>query len=247
MGKLTVSKNSKKVLLLVSFFFLFSIDVFCQNNSGSSAGQTVPVYSELNSSVSDSAAASSGSSQGTLNSEAQSSDSVPFYINNPQDSQTAEPSRFSTFFLFLRMILVLAFVIGCIYAVMWLMKRSMKTDPNNSDPFLRRVSSVDLLPGKSVHVVTLLDHAYLVGVSDSGVNLIGELDRENEKDKELINAMNLYADEHQNVKKPKSFADVLDIFMPGGPREKNGIFSDIQKKMGKNLRKQRNDLNGGEK
>lgn len=172
------------------------------------------------------------------------SSEVPFYINS-NSSSLEEPSRFSTFFIFLRMLLVLAFVVGCIYAVMWFLKRSMKVNPNNSDPFLRKVSSVDLAPGKSVHVVTLLDHAYVVGVSDNAVNLIGELSSKDEKDDELIKAMNLYSDEHQNVKKPRSFADVLEIFMPGGARDKNGIFSDVQKKMDRNLKSQRDEINGG--
>ena len=221
---------SKKNLLTAVFLCFFSFSVISQNNNQSSNNQ----------------AQLSTSAQNASESQETVTDDIPFYINPQTDTSEAEPSRFSTFFLFLRMILVLAFVIACIYAVLFLMKRSMKTNPNNSDPFLRRVSSVDLMPGKSVHVVTLLDHAYIVGVSDSSVNLIGELDRESEKDAELINAMNLYADEHQNVKKPKSFADILDIFMPSGPREKNGIFADIQKKMDKNLKNQRNDINGGE-
>lgn len=137
------------------------------------------------------------------------------------------------------MIFVLAFVIACIYAVIWFMRRSTKTNPNDNDPFLRKVASVDVAAGKSVQVVTLVDKAYIIGVADSSVNLIAEV-----ADKELIDAMNLYADEHKNVKKPRSFADVLDIFMPNGPREKRSMFSDSKDKIGEMLEKQRNRLNG---
>lgn len=184
--------------------------------------------------------------QGTV-SESQASigsDDIPFTVSETNASES--PKKSNTFFLFLRMFLVLAVVIACIYGVLYLLRRSMKTNPKNTDPFLRNVSSIDLAVGKSVHVVTLLDHAYVVGVADNSVSLISEIDSSNEKDKELINAMNLYADEHQNVKKPKSFADVLEIFMPNGPKEKGGIFGDSQKNMSKNMNNQRNKLNGGE-
>ena len=158
--------------------------------------------------------------------------------DSPQNSPTSS-SRFGTLFLFLRMILVLAFVIVCIYAVMWFMKRSTRTASNDDDPFLRKVASVDVASGKSVQVVTLVDKAYIIGVADSSVNLIAEL-----SDKELIDAMNLYADEHKNVKRPRSFADVLDIFMPNGPRDKGRMFSDSKDKMGEMLEKQRSRLKG---
>ena len=172
------------------------------------------------------------------------SDDIPFSVS--EANQPEAPKQSNTFLLFLRMFLVLAVVIACIYGVLYLLRRSMKTNPKNSDPFLRNVSSIDLAVGKSVHVVTLLDHAYVVGVADNSVSLISEIDSSNEKDKELINAMNLYADEHQNEKKPKSFAEVLEIFMPNGPKENGGIFGDSQKKMNKNMKNQRNKLNGGE-
>lgn len=168
---------------------------------------------------------------------------------NPENSLTfnqsagipqERTSRFGTFFLFLRMIIVLALVVACIYGVMWFMKKSMRVESNTDDPFLRKVSSVDLAVGKSVQVVTLLDHAYIVGVADNSVSLIGTVD-----DKELVDAMNLYADEHQNVKKPRSFSDILDIFMPNGPRDK-GVLSGAQSKVSELLKKQHERLNDEE-
>ncbi len=216
---------SKKTAAIFAFIFAFSIGIHSQVNTSS-----VPE-----------------SNGGNMEQGARievPSDDVPFSFSNQAADEHS--NRGSTFFLFVRMLLVLAFVVACIYGVMWLMKRSMKTNPRNSDPFLRNVSSIDLAVGKSVHVVTLLDHAYVVGVSDDSVNLIGTLNSENDKDRELINAMNLYADEHQNVRKPKSFSDVLEIFMPSGVKEKGGIFGDAQKKMKKNMETQRNKLNGGE-
>ena len=47
------------------------------------------------------------------------------------------------------MILVLAVVVACVYAVVYLMKRSMNKDIGEGDQFLRVVSSVSIAPGKS--------------------------------------------------------------------------------------------------
>ena len=106
------------------------------------------------------------------------------------------------------MILVLAIVLAIIWIIFKLMKRSV--DPEkSSDEFLRKVSSLTISPGKSVQIVTLIDKAYLLGVSDNSVNLITEIE-----DPELIQAMNLYADKNGKVERPRSFEDVLELFMP---------------------------------
>ena len=108
----------------------------------------------------------------------------------------------STGWLFFRMILVLLVVVGCIYAVFYFVKKS--TNPTNeNDPFLKKVASITLSPGKSVQVITLQNHCYILGVSDSNVQLISELD-----DKDLIDAMNLEADKEPSGS-VKDFATML--------------------------------------
>ena len=108
----------------------------------------------------------------------------------------------NTGWLFVRMILVLLVVVGCIYAVFYFVKKS--TNPaNETDPFLKKVASITLSPGKSVQVITLQNHCYILGVSDSNVQLISELD-----DKDLIDAMNLEADKESSGS-IKDFATIL--------------------------------------
>lgn len=130
-----------------------------------------------------------------------------FTFQDMEDA-TVEQKPVSGFWAFVRMIIVLAIVIAAIYFVFKLFKKSISPAAEN-DPFLRKVSGITLSPGKSIQVVTLIDKAYLVGVSDSSVNLIAEID-----DKELINAMNLHSDKTTNQFKAKSFAEVLEMFMP---------------------------------
>lgn len=138
--------------------------------------------------------------------------------------------------VFIRMIVVLIIVVALIYAVFWFIKR--KTNVKQSDDkFLRKVSHIDISAGKSVVVVTLIDKAYLLGVSDSGINLISEID-----DKELIQAMNLQADKEQNTKKAINFAEVLEMFTAKNKKKQKNAFSDsesmvdnlFKKKWGKN-------------
>ena len=137
------------------------------------------------------------------------------------------------------MIIVLALVIACIYGVMWFLKKQNKIE-NNDDQFLRQVAKISIGTNKSVQVVTLIDKAYLIGVSDNSVNLISEVD-----DKELINAMNLYADSQKNTKKPRSFSDILEIFMPNGPKDTN-VFEESNNKFNDMTNKQRDRLHNEE-
>lgn len=156
----------------------------------------------------------------------------------------------SAIWIFVRMIIVLILVIIVIYFIFKLMKKNISPGDDN-DPFLRKVSSVNIGTGKSVQVVTLQEKAYIIGVSDNSINLLGTIDGKNsEDDQEFINALNLYADKQENVKRPRSFADILDLFMPNGPRnftpekKKNkNIFSDNADQVVEMLEKQRNRLN----
>ena len=166
-------------------------------------------------------------------------DESSILLSSSDESTVGKSSSFSTFWLFLRMILVLAIVIICIYAVVWFMKKSVKTENDEDEPFLRKVSSVSLAPGKSVQIVTLVDKGFVVGVSEDSVSLISEIN-----DKELIDAMNLYSDKKKKTQKPRSFADVLEIFMP--KKKDSNIYGDSSRQFSDMLNKQRNRLQDGE-
>jgi len=168
-------------------------------------------------------------------------DETAFRITDSGGQQPAAPGRFSTVWILIRMVLVLAFVLACVYAVIYFMRQGMKTG-TDTDPFLRRVSSLSLSPGKSVQIVTLLDNAYLIGVTDNSINLIGQV-----SDKELVDAMNLYADRTAKNDKPRTFNDILSLFMNSSSSGKT-IFSGSAKTASDLLKKQRERLhdNGDE-
>ena len=130
----------------------------------------------------------------------------------------------STVGMFVRMIVVLIIVVGLIYGVLWFIKKKtnvVKTD----DDYLRRAAYINIAPGKTVEVITLIDKAYLIGVTEDNITLLGEI-----HDDELIKAMNLSADKKNNTKKPATFADVLDMFLVKKEGQKN-VFSDSEKQV----------------
>lgn len=195
--------NLKKNLAVV-FFAAACFCIFPQNSADSSneSSQNTEISAleqKINSSF-NAESSSSASNQVTL---------------------TAKPV--SSVGMFIRMIFVLIIVIGLIYGVLWFIKNKtnvVKTD----DDFLRRVAYIDIAPGKSVEVITLIDRAYLIGVTEGSINLLGEI-----SDKELINAMNLNADKKQNTKHPLNFNDVLNLFMAKGKTQ--NVFSETEHKM----------------
>ena len=141
-------------------------------------------------------------------SQSQIEESQFTFDDNVQDTVDASPRPVSGFWVFVRMILVLGLVIGVIYFIFRLMKKTIEPGADN-DPFLRKVAGINIGPGKSVQIVTLIDKGYLLGVSDNSVNLICEIE-----DKELINALNVHADKVSSNVKAKNFAEVLEMFMP---------------------------------
>ena len=127
----------------------------------------------------------------------------------------------STISPFVNMILVLIAVIACIYGIVWLLKKSMRPGAEN-DPYLKKTASITLSPGKSVQIVTLQDKAYLLGVSDSSITLISEIE-----DKELIDAMNLNTP--VAGKKPASFASLLASLTGSAKRTESFLRSKREK------------------
>ncbi len=211
----------KKITFLTAFLavFLFNLNfsLFAQD-SASKNGQVQPSQTQ-NFSI------NTDPSQIVLN------------VQNGTEDSSSQKSP-STVWLFIKMIFALAVVIGIAYVVFHLMKKTMKTG-NDNDPFLRRVSQLTLSPGKSVQVITLQDSAFLIGVSDENINLIGKVD-----DKELVNAMNLYADKNENVSKPRSFREILDIFMPGSSKEgEENLFENDAGSSTEEIKKQREKFN----
>jgi flagellar protein FliO/FliZ len=98
---------------------------------------------------------------------------------SPVILQGAGPSIWSV----VRMILTLALAAAAIYGIVFILKRASKPAPL-TDPFLKVLASSHLGSNRYAHIVSVGNKAWLLGSSDGGVNLIGEID-----DKDIINSM----------------------------------------------------------
>ena len=133
-------------------------------------------------------------------------DETSYVFNSAsQSGVVSQENTTSTFGLFMRMIFVLIGIIALIYGFVWAL-RKFSTPKAKEDIYLKEVANLTLSPGKSVRVISLKDKAYIIGVTDSSINLITEV-----QDKELIDAMNLNAEQSAN-EKPKDFSTMLSMF-----------------------------------
>lgn len=119
----------------------------------------------------------------------------------------------STLAYFLRMVVVLALVLGLIYVVYRILKKAAGPKIAESQA-VRILASSSLGPGKTLHVVALGSKGYLVGATDSSINLVAPID-----DKEYLDALILEA-ESKPPQKPgagREFGAVLSSLMGGNP------------------------------
>lgn len=193
--------NLKKYILFTFFVAFVNVFVFSQTDTSQSSSVESSVLDE------------SQILLGETNPESQ--------ITFSDDESNLEKS---SVWLFVRMILVLILVIVAIYALMKFFKKK-STEVKSSDDFLRSVSSLSFGPGKSVEIVTLIDKAYVLGVTEKSINLIAEID-----DKELIESLNLNHDKKSNVSKPINFAEVLDMFVNPKNKRKTSVLDDEAEK-----------------
>lgn len=133
--------------------------------------------------------------------------------SNLTTGENTETSGVSGIWLFFRMFLVLLFVILLIYAFIWFLKKTSKT-PETKDDYIRHTAAIALGSGKSVHIITVGEDAFLLGASENSVSLISKLE-----DKDLIQAMNLAYDERVTTK--KTFTDILSSYITGVTKKDN--------------------------
>lgn len=139
-------------------------------------------------------------------------------VNNDVINYTGSTSNW----FFVRMVLVLILVVVAIYFILRFVKNKNNPEVEDSD-FMRKVASLNIAPGRTVEIVTLLDgKGYILGVTETNINLIAEIGNTQEE-KELISAMNLTADKNQKNNKPANFSDVLEMFVGRGKNSRNNI------------------------
>jgi flagellar protein FliO/FliZ len=103
---------------------------------------------------------------------------------------------------FVRMIIILAAVVGVIYLIFFLLKRTANPKMQNNE-LMRVLSTQTIANNRSLHLVEVGRQIFLIGVGDNSVNLVSEI-----TDKESIDELRLRISEQTSGEK-RRFKDVL--------------------------------------
>lgn len=136
-------------------------------------------------------------------SQASDESDMTFGEAEPQPQLDSEGFSAFGFWDLVRMILVLGFVIGSIYVVFYLLKRSSARRLGGGSGLLRIVDEHALAGGKSLHLIEVGRQVFLVGAGDDSVGLISEI-----TDDETLDTIRL-AVSAQGAEQPRAFSDVL--------------------------------------
>ncbi len=206
---------SAKKIVLSSFFLLFALFIFA--NDGTS--------DETDANSTSSATNSIDETKIELDAKADSQNKESL---DKAENETTQNQNQSSFDLAVeekpvtsasRLFQLLgALIIVCLlaYIVIKFLKKST-TVFGVDDPYLKTVASMNIAQNKSIHVITLGEKAYIIGVSDSSINKIAEVE-----DKNLIDAMNLEAERKSDIPK-KDFSSVFSQFFPNIRKDEKTI------------------------
>jgi len=146
------------------------------------------------------------------------------------ESPSAGSGAGSSIWAVVRMILVLALAAAAIYGIVFIFKKTTKKS-TASDPFLKVIATAPLGANRYVQIVSVGSKAWLLGVSDGGVNLISEIE-----DKEVIDSMML-EDSKKSSMAPGKLPDFLSIINRlGFPVHKNQPGTDELRKRREKLK-----------
>jgi flagellar protein FliO/FliZ len=139
--------------------------------------------------------------------------SITFAEDGGGTAASGETAAGPSIWTFIRMVLVLALAAAAVYGVVFFIKRSSKKK-GADDPFLKVLANAHLGSNRYAHIVSVGDKAWLLGSSDGGVSLIGEI-----QDKDLLNAMLIEDSKRADEKTPVLFPDFLSVLRRLGVRQ----------------------------
>ncbi len=130
---------------------------------------------------------------------------------------------------FLRMLLILAAVVGVIYLLFHLLKRGFRRQLPQND-LIRVLGSRSLSGSRALHLVAMGRSVYLVGAAESGISLIAEI-----KDQETLDQIRL---ESSQMIGPQGFAQFFQsLWKGGGKRNLTGDSLELLKQQRQRLQK----------
>lgn len=119
---------------------------------------------------------------------------------------------------FIRMLFILAAVVGVIYLIFYLLKRGLRRQLPQND-LIRVLGSRTLSGNRALHVVELGKSVFLVGAAESGISLISEV-----KDQETLDRIRL--ESSQAARLPQGFTQFFQSLLKSGKKAELGLKQD---------------------
>ncbi|OHD81427.1 MAG: hypothetical protein A3J97_09365 [Spirochaetes bacterium RIFOXYC1_FULL_54_7] len=146
-------------------------------------------------------------------------DETTLVLAEAAEEEIQAPST-SLFPYILRMIIVLAFVIAAIYGLYALIKRSSRPR-NEEDVYIKVLASSPLAAGKTLHVVSVGERAWLLASADAAVSVVSEIE-----DRELIDALTLRVAASPGIAR-EDFVASLKRLLTKGSRTGGGVSGSV--------------------
>jgi flagellar protein FliO/FliZ len=187
---------AKRLFLIIISIILVNIPIYSQDNSSNETG--APVTEVESTEAID-------ESQILLEDEP----------DDPASNNETTPDLNSfTIWDFLRMIVVLGIVIGAIYGVFFILKKSAGPKTQNEE-IINIVSSQILSGNRFLHLVEIGNQMFLLGSGDNSVNLISEIN-----EKETVDTIRLKMTENKGPQK-KNFREIVSDLLNRGRKFPN--------------------------
>jgi flagellar protein FliO/FliZ len=117
---------------------------------------------------------------------------------------------------FLRMVLILAAVVGVIYLIFWMLKRGLRRQLPQND-LIRLLGTRSLSGNRSLHLVEMGKQVFLVGSAEGSISLISEI-----RDQETLDSITLERSQMQS-RSPQGFAQFFQSLLKSGKQQESSV------------------------
>ncbi len=153
--------------------------------------------------------------------------------DNREDGEVRNRSLVTfTVWDFFRMVFVLVFVAGCIYALVFLLKKASAGRFEESE-LINIISSKSINTGKTLHIVEVGNQMMIIGVSEESISHISDI-----TDKETYEMIKLHKGENTNPRGDTFYSYLSKVINPGGRKKtKSGDIHELLEKQKKRMEK----------
>ncbi len=121
---------------------------------------------------------------------------------------------------FLRMVLILAAVVGAIYLIFWMLKRGFRRQLPQND-LIQLLGTRNLSGNRALHLIEMGKQVFLVGSAEGSISLISEI-----RDRETLDSIALERSQMQN-RTHQGFAQFFQSILKSGKQKESSVGATI--------------------